>query len=328
VACLLFLLLSLVGCSSPALAGPPAPPASGAAGAVRLWQDAAIFTLVGQLIVSARRRVMVEMYELGRADVVEELGAALGRGVAVRVVGDPTVTATRQSAVRLHELGVPRRFYPVDDSRHQIDHVKLLVADGVAAIGGMNWGAHSDRNHDYVLETHVPADVDRAASVFEQDWSLAGGRPAPLREAADEVAQTSPGSEIRAMLVSAVEGARRRVLAEVYTFTDPELIVELVVAHRRGADVRLVLDPNQAYNLHAAAMLRAAGVGVRWYPVPRGVLLHAKIGLFDAELVLGSANWTLSGLGVNHELDVETEDPQAVAAYGSRFESDWNRSAA
>jgi phosphatidylserine/phosphatidylglycerophosphate/cardiolipin synthase-like enzyme len=89
-----------------------------------------------------------------------------------------------------------------------------------------------------------------------------------------------------------------------------------------------VLDPNQAFNLHAAAMLRAAGVGVRWYPVPRGVLLHAKIGLFDEELVLGSANWTLSGLGVNHELDMETEDPQAIAAYGSRFESDWNQSAA
>jgi phosphatidylserine/phosphatidylglycerophosphate/cardiolipin synthase-like enzyme len=49
--------------------------------------------------------------------------------------------------------------------------------------------------------------------------------------------------------------------------------------------------------------------------------------LFDGELVLGSANWTLSGLGVNHELDIETGDPAAVAAYESRFDSDWARSA-
>jgi phosphatidylserine/phosphatidylglycerophosphate/cardiolipin synthase-like enzyme len=55
--------------------------------------------------------------------------------------------------------------------------------------------------------------------------------------------------------------------------------------------------------------------------------LHAKIGLFDGVLILGSANWTLSGLGVNHELDIETQDPHAVAAYGSRFSSDWSRSA-
>jgi phosphatidylserine/phosphatidylglycerophosphate/cardiolipin synthase-like enzyme len=90
--------------------------------------------------------------------------------------------------------------------------------------------------------------------------------------------------------------------------------------------VRVLLDPNQAYNLHGFAVLHAGGVEVRWYPVPRGVLLHAKIGLFDGELVLGSANWTLSGLGVNHELDVETSDAAAVQAYATRFESDWTRS--
>ena len=323
--CLLFLLLSLVGCSSPAYAGPPASPAGGS---VRLWQDAAVFTLVGGLIASARRRVLVEMYELGRRDIVAGLGAARSRGVNVRVIGDPTVEANRRTAVALRALGLDPRFYPVDDKRHQIDHVKLLVADDVAVIGGMNWGAHSDRNHDYVLETHLAAEVDRAVRVFEQDWSFAGGRPAPLLAAVGDVAQTAPGAEIRAMLLAALERARRRVLAEVYTLTDPGIILELVLAHRRGADVRVVLDPNQAYNLHSAAMLRAGGVSVRWYPVPRGVLLHAKIGLFDGELVLGSANWTVSGLGVNHELDIETADPQAVAAYGSRFESDWASSAA
>ena len=327
---MLFLLLPLAGCSSPAYAGPP--PAAGAAsrsgGEVRLWQDAAIFALVSSLIAGARHRVSVEMYELGRGDIVVSLGAARARGVEVRVITDPTVSASRKSAVRLRSLGVAQEPYPVDDRRHQIDHVKLLIADGVAAVGGMNWGAHSGRNHDYVLETHIAADVGRLARIFEQDWNLASGHPAPLGMEAGEIAQTSPGDEIRRMLSAALAGATHRVLAEVYTLTDPEIIVDLVRAHRRGADVRVLLDPNQAYNVHSDAILRAGGVAVRWYPVPRGVLLHAKIGLFDGELILGSANWTRSGLGVNHELDIETEDPQAIAAYGSRFESDWARSAA
>jgi phosphatidylserine/phosphatidylglycerophosphate/cardiolipin synthase-like enzyme len=73
-------------------------------------------------------------------------------------------------------------------------------------------------------------------------------------------------------------------------------------------------------------VLKSGGVEVRWYPIPRGALLHAKIGLFDGELVLGSANWTLSGLGVNHELDIETGDPAAVAAYEARFAADWVKS--
>ena len=101
----------------------------------------------------------------------------------------------------------------------------------------------------------------------------------------------------------------------------------LAAAHRRGALVRVLLDPNQAYNRRAYAVLSAGGVEVRWYPIPRGALLHAKIGLFDDQLILGSANWTLSGLGVNHELDIETQDLHAVAAYRSRFDSDWSRSA-
>jgi phosphatidylserine/phosphatidylglycerophosphate/cardiolipin synthase-like enzyme len=291
-----------------------------------LWQDAHIFELVGALIASARTRVLVEMYELGRSDLVRALGEASRRGVSVRVITDPTVGASRGSAAVLDVLGVPERVYPVDDGRHQIDHVKLLIADSVAAVGGMNWGAHSYRNHDFVLETHVPVEVDRLVSIFDQDWSLAGGMPSPLPTAAEEVAQTTPGEEIRTMLESALNHAARVVLAEVYTLTDPEVIAELAAAHRRGVTVRVLLDPNQSYNFRGYAVLAASGVEVRWYPIPKGALLHAKIGLFDGELVLGSANWTLSGLGVNHELDIETKDPVALAAYAERFSADWSRS--
>jgi phosphatidylserine/phosphatidylglycerophosphate/cardiolipin synthase-like enzyme len=242
------------------------------------------------------------------------------------VITDPTVAASRRSAEWLDRLNVWERFYPVDDGRHQIDHVKLLIADGIAVVGGMNWGAHSDHNHDYVLETSAAEEVGRLAAIFEQDWALAGGRPAPLAPWRGAVAQTMPGDEIRWMLGRALSAARVRVLAEVYTLTDPATIAQLAAAMRRGVDVRVILDPNQAYNRHPFALLRAAAVNVRWYPVPRGTLLHAKIGLFDGELVLGSANWTLSGLGSNHELDIETGDPAAVAAFATRFAGDWSRS--
>jgi phosphatidylserine/phosphatidylglycerophosphate/cardiolipin synthase-like enzyme len=293
---------------------------------VRLWQDESIFALVSGLIGSAQRRVLVEVYELGREDVVRDLGRAAARGIDVRVITDPTVKESRRSATLLDSLGVPERVYPVDDARHQIDHVKLLIADDEAAVGGMNWGRHSHRNHDYVLETRIASEVDRLTRIFEQDWSLAGGRPAPLPSTSGDVAQTAPGEEVRAMLRGALMHARQRVLGEIYTLTDPEVVAQLVAAHQRGVDVRVLLDPNQVYNRHAYAVLREAGVDVRFYPVPRGVLLHAKIGLFDGLLVLGSANWTLSGLGVNHELDIETSEAGAVDAYRSRFETDWARS--
>lgn len=266
------------------------------------------------------------MYELGRPDIVDALGAAQARGVAVRVITDPTVGASRKSARTLDALHVAERAYPVDDSRHQIDHVKMLVADGEAAVGGMNWGKSSDRNHDYVLEIKPGAQVDRVTRIFEQDWALAGGHPAPLSSDAGPIAQTAPGGEIRSMLARELAQAARRVLVEIYTLTDGEVLAELAIARRRGAIVRVLLDPNQVYNVRAYNVLRSSGVETRWFPIPKGALLHAKIGLFDGDLVLGSANWTLSGLGVNHELDVETSDANAVQAYLGRFQSDWARS--
>jgi phosphatidylserine/phosphatidylglycerophosphate/cardiolipin synthase-like enzyme len=317
-----------VGCSGPAPAALAAtgPPVRHGPQAVELWQDASIFKLVGALIEHAQKRVLVEVYEIGRPDLVGDLADARRRGADVRVLTDPTVDVSRASLDELQRSGVPARFYPVDDSTRQIDHVKVLIADGEAVVGGMNWGLHSDRNHDYVVATRVTSELARVSAVFEQDWALAGGRPAPLVPESLPIAQTAPGEEIRNMLESAIAAAQQRALAEVYTFTDPDVIALLADAHRRGVDVRVILDPNQPYNLHAHDVLVSAGVPVRWYPVPRGVLLHAKVGLFDSELVLGSANWTYSGLDVNYELDIETSDPSAVAAYAMRFASDWARS--
>ena len=325
----LLLSLCLVGCSGPALP-PTVVTVQGAAVAqpVHLWQDASIFKLLAGMIERARHRVLVEVYEIGRPDLIREMSQARGRGLDTRVITDPTVAASRASAARLAAVAVPLRFYPVDDSAHQIDHVKLLIADDEAAVGGMNWGVHSDRNHDYVLETAVTDDVARLARIFEQDWALAGGRPAPLATLMSEVSQTSPGQEIRSMLEGAIRGTHRNLLAEIYTLTDPDVLADLAAAKRRGVDVRVLLDPNQAYNRQAFKLLSGAGVPVRWYPIPPDALLHAKIALADGELVLGSANWTYSGLDVNHELDVETSDPQAAAAYGSRFAEDWARSPA
>jgi phosphatidylserine/phosphatidylglycerophosphate/cardiolipin synthase-like enzyme len=213
---ILLLTVCLTACSVPPAAAPVANAAQvaqapGVGGAlptsgsgrpepVTLWEDASIFQLVAKLIESARTRVMVEMYELGRRDLVSALGAAEARGVAVEVITDPTVNVSRGSAVALDGLGVPERVYPVDDVRHQIDHVKLLIADSEAVVGGMNWGAHSDRNHDYVLETRVESEVSRLMRVFDQDWVLAGGHPAPLAQQSSEIAQTTPGEEIRTML--------------------------------------------------------------------------------------------------------------------------------
>lgn len=324
--------LLLVACGGPRPDGfrPTVPSRQAAASEpIRLWQDATIFTAVRRLITAAAagQPVWVEMYEFGRSDLAAELQRAQRLGADVRLIVDRTVSVSARTADRLSAASLAVRSYPVDDKRHQIDHVKLLLTGEAALVGGMNWGSTSARNHDYAFETESPSVLGRLRAIFEQDWSLAGGRPAPLAIATGAVAQTTPGQEVRTALTAALRRARRSVDAEIFVLTDPDVVAGLADAHRRGVRVRVLLDPGQDVNRPTFALLKSVGVQVRWYPVPPGAKLHAKAGLFDrSALLLGSANWSESGLSVNHELDLESNDAQAVAAFSGRFEQDWSAS--
>jgi len=325
-------LLLLAGCGAPAAAVhlTASSSVSGGSGGLRLWQDAAIFTCVHRLLDAATpgQSVWVEMYEFDRPDLMTALRQARDRGVDVRLIVDRTVSVSARTADTLLGDGLAVRAYPVDDRRHQIDHVKLLLAGDEALVGGMNWGTGSARNHDYAFETGSSAVLARLREIFQQDWSLSGGRAVPLAAVSGIVAQTTPGEEVRARLLGALAGARESVDAEVFVLTDADVIAALAAAHRRGVRVRMLLDPGQDVNRPGFNLLRAAGVEVRWYPVPPGAKLHAKAGLLDRRLLLlGSANWSLSGLSVNHELDMLSDDGQATAAFSSRFEQDWSASA-
>jgi cardiolipin synthase A/B len=324
---ILIILVLLAGCGAvTAPAGPVLPVSAPAPGQVVLHQDAEIFDAISRLGAGAHGRLWVEMYEFGRADLVSMLRTAHAAGTDVRLVYDPSVAVTARMARRLAALGVPVRPYPIDDRRHQIDHVKLLLTDSTGLVGGMNWGATSSHNHDYALETSAPADLARLEAIFEQDWSLAGGRPAPLpaASAAERVLETAPGADVRARLVGMITGARRELEAEIFVLTDPDIEAALAAAHRRGVRVRVLLDPHQDGNPAAIAALHSGGVEARSYPIPAGAKLHAKVLRADGRLLVGSANWTLSGLGVNHELDLEVTDAQPVTAFATRFESDWS----
>lgn len=311
------LLLGLTGCvSAQALQQPLVAPG--------LHRDAEIFDEIGRLLGSAHRRAWVEMYEFGRSDLAARLAALHRSGVDVRLVTDPTVDVSRATAAWLQAAGVPVRLYPVDESVHQIDHVKLLLADDAALVGGMNWGSTSARNHDYALDVRSPPAVQRLAAIFKQDWSLAGGTPAPIgADSSGPIYQTAPGQEIRARLLELIEASHREADVEVFVLSDPDVIAALGMARLRGVGVRVLLDPNQDSNSPTCSLLRRAGVQMAWFPVAAGQKLHAKAGLFDGTLLLGSANWSVSGLSTNHELDTESADPAQTAAFRAWFDADW-----
>jgi|SRR5579884_472024 len=287
------------------------------------------FPVILSLIAHATRSVHAEMYEFGRADIAGALVAAHRRGVAVTVIVDPSVDVSRSTAAQLRGEGVDVLDYPV--RRLMIDHVKLLVVDGsVAVVGGINWGAQSDRNHDVDAMLRGPAatNLDR---IFDGDL-VACGREAAVPPAADDdrvlVASTLPGADIRPLVMQLIEGARSRLDLELYVITDSGIVHAIEAAAARGVAVRVMIDPGQRPSDASAASLTAAGVALRRYRTS-GELLHAKLGVADGRMsIFGSANWTAGGFQRNHEVDVEILDAPAVAAeITAMVDADWSASA-
>lgn len=123
---------------------------------------------------------------------------------------------------------------------------------------------------------------------------------------------------IRDAIVGMIDSARAgdRIYMEVFYLSYRPLIDALVDAHNRGADIRVILDPNRdAFgqeknglpNRQAAWDLHKAGIELRWC-FTEGEQCHRKWIRIDradgtAELITGSANFTRRNLA---DLNLET----------------------
>lgn len=312
-----------------------------------------IFRQVKLAIDTARRAVQLEMFGFGQMDIARALVGAQDRGVQVQVVLDPVNEEYEQEKQEVVDYlrghGVDLHFYPVERAGGkypQIAHAKLLIVDGEKAIiGGMNWGSHSPLNHDVDVLVEGPA-VDKMEYMFGKDYLKSGGRPQdlipveetpPHPEGNSYVSLVTSSADPRdrsmaAALSRAIRTCRKKIYAELFVLSDRRTVDELIEAHRRGVDVRILLNPLQIednrVNEWAAARLSAAGVPVRWFKVDgeTGGKLHAKMGIFDdEEVIVGSANWSKAGLTYNREAGVDIFDRAVAATYRDMFLQDWQK---
>ncbi|MCD4783646.1 MAG: phosphatidylserine/phosphatidylglycerophosphate/cardiolipin synthase family protein [Candidatus Eremiobacteraeota bacterium] len=313
-----------------------------------------IFHNIEQMIRGAKKSVQIEMFSLDRKNIVDLLIADVKRGVKVQVIMDPpdqrSEKAKGKAIKKLRKNGVDVLLYPVKEAGSpeakygQIDHVKMMIVDGKKAIiGGMNWGEHSKYNRDVDVQVEGPA-VDNMEWLFRKDWLNSGGKqkdlpwidktpPHPEGESAVQLLTT--GLEKKEQTIGftinrAIKNARKSIHTELFVLTRSDTVENLIDAHERGLDVRVVLDPlkinGKGINEKAAEKLKEAGVPVKWYVPDKKTKskLHAKIGIFDDDqVILGSANWSYAGFNINREAGVEVLDTEVNSTFDKAFENDW-----
>jgi cardiolipin synthase A/B len=103
------------------------------------------------LIDAAQHTLDLELFVLTDTGVVHALEAAALRGVAVRVLLDPSQPSSDPSYAALRADGISVRWYR---SRGELLHAKAIVADATAVLfGSANWsGGGFARNHELDIE--------------------------------------------------------------------------------------------------------------------------------------------------------------------------------
>jgi phosphatidylserine/phosphatidylglycerophosphate/cardiolipin synthase-like enzyme len=130
--------------------------------------------------------------------------------------------------------------------------------------------------------------------------------------------------EIREALLELLNGAQRSIDVEMYVLTDDEVVTALERAEGRGAEVRVILDPNQSGNQKHVDRLKQQGAEIKWFPVTKPALMHRKLAIVDGErFFAGSVNWSYNGLARNEELMLIVVDPPIAKKLDEIFAEDW-----
>lgn len=109
------------------------------------------------------------------------------------------------------------------------------------------------------------------------------------------------GPSCEAMLVGAIKNARQSILIQAYSFTSPPIAEAILQAHKRGIDVRVIVDRSQVSDKYSSAtFLKHAGIPVVVDADP--AIAHNKVMIFDQHAVFtGSFNFTRSAQQRNAE---------------------------
>lgn len=324
------------------------------------------FTRLIDSLTTARESVRLQTYIFDNDDFATSVAELLRRrsaeGVDVRVLLDGlgTITGTMADSESLPQQHRPplsvRRFLESgsnvsvrqkDNPWFTGDHVKSIVVDReIAYVGGMNIGREYRYDwHDLMLGLKGPV-VDEIAHEFDVAWSQAG----PLGDLGYVIAQAKPrqrgsagqGYPLRLILSSpgnyeifktqleAIRRAQRYIYVQNAYFTDDRLLRELVLARRRGVDVRVIMPmetdhgPITRSNVLAANLMLEHGIRVYIYPG----FSHVKAAIYDGWVCVGSANFDRLSLRINRELNIASSSPAFAQQFVERlFEPDFLASA-
>jgi len=131
------------------------------------------------------------------------------------------------------------------------------------------------------------------------------------------------------MIIDSILEAKKSLRIKMFVFSDPELIYAVIDAHKRGLDVKVMLNParrsGEEENESTRRLFEQAGVNVK-DTNPFFGLTHEKSMVVDDRLAfIKSLNWETKNLTETRDYAIITANPHEVEEVIMCFEADWER---
>jgi phosphatidylserine/phosphatidylglycerophosphate/cardiolipin synthase-like enzyme len=130
-------------------------------------------------------------------------------------------------------------------------------------------------------------------------------------------------------ILGTIQAAKKSLRIKMFVFSDPSLLAAVIAAHKRGVNVRVMLNParrgGEHENEETHKKLVRAGVTVL-DSNPAFDVTHEKSMLVDDETALvKSLNWATANLTETRDYAVVTAHRHEVDEIAECFEADWHR---
>jgi len=159
-----------------------------------------------------------------------------------------------------------------------------------------------------------------------QAAATAAAEPEPPRSRAEAV--FSPEVDPEALVLRVIAGAQQSIRLAGHTFTSPAMVRALLVAKRRGVDVRVLLDDRSNRGPRSiAAMNQLARAGIPVRVVSNYAVHHDRYLVVDERhLQTGSLPYgKLTSRPTSDNALVIWDDPELAKQYLAHWDARWRR---
>ncbi len=251
------------------------------------------YTLL-EAIQGAKSSVYLVMFGLSDGAIISALSKKLEEEIPITVYydvkGSPKVEKFLEGG-DIHPVKLPG-----------LMHQKILILDDETVfIGSANMTSASLRMHDNLV---IGLQNKKIAHFLKEHRPLTPGylRATVGGQEVEIWLLPDPRGHALSDLRKKIRSAHKSIRIALFTFTHPQLLEEVIQAHKRGVSVSVVVDMHSSFGASAKTVdaLKRSGIQIL---VSKGVqLLHHKFIYIDERiLITGSANWTKSAFYKNSD---------------------------